>query len=502
MEKRLPKIFYNSISLTGAVIAVFNAAFAVFLSIAEAFSKHHRPYADLVIFLVLPALVLFGIVLIIIGIRRERRKEQSGAGVESRFLIIDFNNTKHRKTAIMVLSGFLLLSLLYAFAGYKTYEFTESDTFCGVVCHRVHTLENQAHINSVHAEISCSDCHVGSGVKYFVLYKLKGTRQLFDVITNRYPRPIPVPVVDLRPSQDVCENCHGPKYQINQRLESRTYFLSDKDNTRKTINLLLRMGNVVIRTHRSPRMHWHYSTTEEIVYATSDPKRVVIPWIRVKRLDGKERVYRSTEVTMSDADAAKATMRQMDCIDCHNRLGHSYNPPDVTLNALLALKLVSPDLPEIKRVGVKALDGEYTSREDALKGIDESIRSFYKTTYPDLSSIKAADIDSAIRTLQGAYDRNFDPYMKVSWKNFPNNQGHLFSPGCFRCHDGKHRSDDGAVLSRDCTLCHLLIERAETVDGTGSNERAVFQVMRYPHPVDIGDAWKEMFCHECHASTP
>ncbi len=86
--------------------------------------------------------------------------------------------------------------------------------------------------------------------------------------------------------------------------------------------------------------------------------------------------------------------------------------------------------------------------------------------------------------------------MKVSWKNFPNNQGHLFSPGCFRCHDGKHRSEDGTVLSRDCSLCHLLIERAGP--GSTAAEQAVFRVMRNPHPTDIGDAWKQMLCHECH----
>ena len=105
---------------------------------------------------------------------------------------------------------------------------------------------------------------MGPGAKYFLLYKLKGTRQLFDVLLDRYPKPIPTPVADLRPSQDVCENCHGPKYQINQRLESRTYFLSDKKNTRKTINLLLRMGKTEFTPERPPKMHWHSSTTEEI----------------------------------------------------------------------------------------------------------------------------------------------------------------------------------------------------------------------------------------------
>ena len=59
------------------------------------------------------------------------------------------------------------------------------------------------------------------------------------------------------------------------------------------------------------------------------------------------------------------------------------------------------------------------------------------------------------------------------------------------CHDGKHRTDDGAVPSRDCSLCHLLIERAGET-GSGRPDRAVFHVMNYSHPVDIGDSWKQM----------
>jgi len=497
MRQRFPKVFNNTVSLIGAVIAGFNIGFIIFLSIVDALSTRVHPYADLVIWLILPALVLLGVVLIFVGARRERRKEREGTVAERRFLVVDFNEPKHRKTVVVLLAGFLLLTLLYAFAGYKAYEFTESETFCGMMCHRVMGPESRSHSYWVHAEIACVDCHVGPGAKYFLLYKLKGTRQLFDVVFNRYPRPIPTPVVDLRPAEAVCEHCHGPKYQINQRLESRTYFLSDKNNTRQTINLLLRMGKAELTTQRPPRMHWHSSTTEEIVYVATNKNRTVIPWIRVKRLDGKERVYRSIESKMSDDEAAKNATRRMDCIDCHNRQGHPYNPSDVILNRLLALQLVDPDLPEIKRIAVKALDAEYTSNEDAQKRIEASIRDFYKTTYPALSLNKDAAIASAIGVLQVAYSRNYESHMMVSWKNFSNNQGHMYSPGCFRCHDGKHRSDDGIVLSRDCSLCHLLIERAGEGGGT---ESAVFRVMKYPHPADIGDAWKVMLCHECHGA--
>jgi hypothetical protein len=500
MRQRLPKNFYNPLSLVGLVIAVFNIFFIVFLSVIETFSKRGHPYADLVIWLILPGLVLVGLILIVIGIRRERRKELKGIPEEHRLLTIDFNDPVHRRTAVAVLTVFLLLSLLYAFAGYKTYEFTESDMFCARLCHTVHTAEDNSHSYSVHSEISCADCHVGSGAKYFLLYKLKGTRQLIDLLTGRYPRPIPTPVVDLRPSQDVCENCHGPQYRINQRLESRTYFLADKQNTRKTINLLMLMGRTAGMPDRPPKMHWHYSTTEEIVYAASDPKRSVIPWIKVKRLDGKERIYRITGAEMTDAEAAKTGPRRMDCVDCHNRSGHPYNPPDVIVNALLSLKLVDPVLPGIKGLAVDALDAEYASREDAWKGINSTIRDLYKKTYTAWSAEKEKAVSSSIAALQRSYDRNYDPAMKVSWKNFPSNQGHLFSPGCFRCHDGKHRSDDGTVLSRDCSLCHLLIERAGEGDA-GRADSAVFKVMKYPHPVDIGGSWKEMLCHECHGAS-
>jgi transposase len=499
MRKRLPKVFYNPVSLVGLVIAVFNTGFIVFLSVVEAFSKRVHPYADLVIWLLLPGLVLIGVVLMIIGIRQQRRKEREGAQEERRLLSIDFNDPHHRKTAFAVLTVFLLLSLLYAFVGYKAYEFTESNTFCAMMCHRVMGPEHRSHDYSVHAEIACVDCHIGSGARYFFVYKLKGTRQLFDVMFDRYPRPIPTPVRDLRPSQDVCENCHGPKYQINQRLESRIYFLSDIKNTRKTINLLLKMGQTAAMPDRPPKMHWHYSTTEEIAYAATDRARTIIPWIKVKRLDGKERVYRSIESKITDAEVGKAEKRKMDCVDCHNRSGHPYNPPDVIVNALLSLKRVDPGLPGIKGMAVKALDAVYASREDAMKGINSSIRDFYKKTYTAWSPEKEKAVASTIVVLQRAYDRNYDPSMKVSWKNFPNNQGHRFSPGCFRCHDGKHRSDDGVVLSRDCSLCHLLIER-EGEGGAGRPERAVFGVMQYPHPVDIGDSWKEMLCHECHGA--
>ena len=497
MQQRLPRVFYNPLSLVGAGVAAFNVGFMVFLLVVEAFSRRAHPYADLIVWIILPAFALCGVALFAFGIWRERRRERQGIAGERRFAILDINDPKHRAAAIFLLGALTLLTMLYGFAGYKAYEWSESTAFCGTMCHAVMGPEHRAHSRSVHAQIACADCHVGPGAKEFVLAKLRGTRQLIHLMADSYPRPIPTPVVDLRPSQEVCENCHGPKLQVHQRLESRDYFLSDEKNSRKTINVLFRMGATPAGAQqRPPKMHWHYSTTEEIAYAASDEKRTTIPWVRVKRLDGKERVYRTADSKLSDAEAA-ASARKMDCTDCHNRVGHPFRPAREILNALLATKLVDPSLPEIKRVSVEAIEAEYKSRDDALKGIDRSIREYYQKSHPGVASSKGAAITAAVHAVQTAYANNYDPHMKVTWKSFPNNQGHMSSPGCFRCHDGNHRSDDGAVLSADCSTCHLLIGRVDDPRGSKA-DRAVLELMKNPHPAEIGDAWKQAPCHSCH----
>lgn len=499
MKQGPPRILSNSLSLIGLFIVAFNVFLIIFLSIIDAFSAGNHPYADLIIWIFLPVIILFGVVLIIVGVRLERRKELEGGPAERRFPVINFNDPKHRKKGLVLLTSLLLLSLLYAFSGYKFYEFSESTTFC-TSCHSVMGHETRSHRYSVHAKLSCTECHVGPGAKYYFVTHLRGAKEAISLMLNRYSRPLHTPIKDLRPSQDICENCHGPKYQLNQRLESRTYYLSDKENSRKAINLLLKMGKAEIALDKPPKMHWHSSTTEEILYATQDPKRIDIPWIRVKRLDGKVRVYRSTESKFSDEEVTKAGTRRMDCMDCHNRSGHPTNPPALVLNAMLANGIIDPGLPEIKHLAVQTLEATYASRDEATKGIDTAIRDFYRKAYPAVAKDKETAIASASKALQGAYDRNYDAYMKVSWRHYGNNQGHVFTPGCFRCHDGKHRSEDGAVLSRDCNLCHLLVESTPGKDNTG-NEQAMLRVMKYPHPADIGDLWKQMPCTKCHGSS-
>ena len=107
------------------------------------------------------------------------------------------------------------------------------------------------------------------------------------------------------------------------------------------------------------------------------------------------------------------------------------------------------------------LIGDYKSQDEAKQAIAEKIPKFYADKYPQIASTKAASINKAVTELQRIYDTTFFPAMKVDWKTHPNNIGHMYYPGCFRCHDGNHVSKDGKVISKDCNSCHTLLDQEE-----------------------------------------
>ena len=103
-------------------------------------------------------------------------------------------------------------------------------------------------------------------------------------------------------------------------------------------------------------------------------------------------------------------------------------------------------------------------------------------------------MQSAVAALQAIFNQSVFFDQKSDWNSHPNNVGHQFFPGCFRCHDGKHVSDDGKILSRDCNTCHVILAQQMERDTL----RLSLGGVEYVHPVDIGDAWKETNCNECH----
>lgn len=494
MKRLFPESFYNLTSFTGATIAAVSFGLIVFLTVLELFAEHPKPYMGIIAFVILPAFLILGIILIIAGILREHRLERKGKPHGLHLPKIDLNNPNHRTAFIVFSVGGVLLLMFSAFGSFKAYEYTDSDEFCGEVCHKVMEPEFVAYQYSPHARVGCVQCHIGPGATWFVRSKLSGAYQIYATTLNKYPKPIPTPIENLRPAQETCEQCHWPKHFFSEKQRANTYFLSDEHNTKWTLNLLMKIGGGNIEAGPTSGIHWHMNIAHEVWYAPIDSERTVIPWIRVKEPDGRERIYRSSDISITDEELEKVPKRQMDCIDCHNRPTHIYHPPERSVNHLLSLGWLDQTLPYIKSIAVKSLEYPYRSRQVGLDSIKIVIEDFYKSNYPPLVIEKKEAIDRVVVELQKIYSRNYFPEMNVSWKAYPEHIGHLYAPGCFRCHTGKHVSNDGKVLSKDCNECHtILAQQFEK-----QKVRISLGGVDYVHPVDIGNAWMEMNCSDCH----
>jgi hypothetical protein len=495
MKRLFPNSFYNVITLIGAAIAGTSICVTVFLLLLEITSENSSPYMGIVAFIIAPVFLVLGLAVVMYGIVREHRRERQGKPHGLRLPQIDLNNPRHRAVLTTFgVSAFVLVAMAI-FISFKAYEHTESDQFCGETCHKVMEPEYTAYQFSPHARVGCVQCHIGSGANYFVKSKLSGSYQLYAVAFNKYPKPIPTPIENLRPAQQTCEQCHWPKHFFSEKQHVNTYFLSDEHNTKWTLNLLMKIGGGNIEAGPTSGIHWHMNIAHEVTYKALDHERQVIPWVRSRTPEGKETIYRSTEMTVSDDSLAGAFTRRMDCIDCHNRPTHIYHPPAKSVDLEMSLGWIDPNtLPNVKSIAVKALEEPYTSKSAALDSIRLLMQDFYAQNYPAVRKDHAAAIDSAVDQVQKIYSRNYFPEMKVSWKEFPDNLGHLYYKGCFRCHDGKHVSPDGKVLSRDCNTCHTILAQQFENDSL----RISLGGIEYRHPVDIGDAWKEMNCSDCH----
>ncbi len=494
MKKLFPSSFYNMLTLVGAAIAGVSFGLILFLILLETMTGSPKPYMGIIAFVVLPTIMITGIAIAIVGIMREHRLERLGQPHGLHLPQIDMNKPSHRRAFILFSVGTILLLLFSAFGSFKAYEHTDSDEFCGATCHEVMEPEFTAYQYSPHARVGCVQCHIGPGAAWFVRSKFSGAYQVYATTFNKFPRPIPTPIENLRPAQETCEQCHWPKHFFSEKQHINTYYVGDEQNTKWTLNLLMKIGGGNIEAGPTSGIHWHMNIAHEVTYAVLDSQRQVIPWVRSRTADGKETIFRNKDIDVSEESLKTARTRKMDCIDCHNRPSHIYHPGARSVNHIMSLGWIDPTLPNVKATTVGALETPYATKKGAQDSIRMIIEEYYKTNYPELVASRQADIERAIVETQKIYSRSYFPEMRVSWKKYPDNIGHMYDPGCFRCHDGKHVSDDGRVLSKDCNTCHTILAQQFERDTL----RISLGGVEYKHPVDIGDAWKETNCSDCH----
>lgn len=476
----------NPLSYLGWIVALVAFVTVLILMLADFLWFREQIYTSIITYLVVPSFLVGGIALAVLGYLLDwRRRRRKGELPPDQYPTLDLNKAEQRRALAWFVGLATVFVALSAVGGYKAYHITESVTFCGAACHAVMEPEYTAYRHSPHARVKCVECHIGSGANWYVKSKMSGLRQVYAYPTGTYSLPIDVPVHNLRPAQDTCEQCHWPE-KFSGSFE-RVFWHTRKDeaNTPLSFRLLMKVGGGSSKTGEVSGIHWHTSRDHKVEYWAEDEQRSVIPWVRVTHPDGSQEVFTSGDV----ADPPAREIRIMDCIDCHNRPSHIYQPPFRALNASLAHGRLDRSIPSIYETSLALFDENYPDKPTALRAIEQGLRDAYAEAVP------AASLESAIREVQAVYSANIFPEQGTDWRTYANHIGHFDYPGCARCHDDNHKSPGGKVISNDCALCHDIIAQAE---GAACFEPPVYQVQPYAHPG--GDGWEDMLCVECHAA--
>ncbi len=105
MIKKLPKVFYNPISIAGGSVASISFGLILFLMILEFLAKEHKPYMGIIAFVILPVFLIIGIIVFFYGAIRERKRIQKGLSKEFEMPVIDLNDDRQRKAVVFFSSA-------------------------------------------------------------------------------------------------------------------------------------------------------------------------------------------------------------------------------------------------------------------------------------------------------------------------------------------------------------------------------------------------------------
>jgi hypothetical protein len=442
----------NPVSAIGIALTTATGVLFVLLIAVDLLGFLDNPYAGLVMFVMVPALFVVGLLLIAVGVSVERRRERAGR-IAPAWPTIDLNDARVRGTVLFVAGATVVNLVIVSMASVGAVQYTESQQFCGQVCHTVMEPEFVAHQNGPHGRVHCVACHVGPGAGAFLTAKLNGTRQLALAVSGAHSRPIPTPVTNMPDVSSTCEQCHWPDRFVGDKVKVLYEHANDEANTQTATTVRLHVGGPVAGSGTGSGIHWHMNRANQIDYVALDDKREQIPYVRVSTPDGMVREFFAEGITAADLEGRPR--RRMDCLDCHSRPAHRFGTsPEREVDAAMAAGQISAKIPFIRREAVRALSAEYVTQELAMGEIERAIRGAMNARLPH--TFEEADLRRAIGVTQAMYRTNVFPSMKVGWGTYTNQIGHTVSTGCFRCHDDTHKTTTGAAIRQDCELCHTI----------------------------------------------
>ncbi len=342
-----------------------------------------------------------------------------------------------------------VLTLILVAGGIYGWEYTNSPTFCGTACHTM-PPQNTAYKQSPHANVTCEECHIGRASFVSQLTrKTQGIKETYYEVFKLYEYPIRAKA--LRPARDTCEKCHQPETFSDDSLRSISRFADDLHNTQTSIYLILKTGGGAKREGLGRGIHWHI--VNKVEYYSTDELDQNIPYVRVYNDDGSTTEYVDVESGFNTSTLDESKLITMDCLTCHNRITHKFSFPQESIDLAMSRGQISPEIPVFHKKAVEVMSVKYASREDAFAAIDE-LETYYKGT--DYYIGHGDQIKAALQTLKDIYDRTVFHDQQIDWTTYPNNLGHINSPGCFRCHDGKHLDANKQAIRLECNVCHSI----------------------------------------------
>ncbi|MBI2376565.1 MAG: NapC/NirT family cytochrome c [Deltaproteobacteria bacterium] len=484
MRDRLPSL----LRFFGSLIIVLSFVLGCILLVAEHYFGTENPYASLLVYGFTPTGIGIGVAMMVVGFIVHRRN-LARARVPAPLPIIDFNSDAVRSVLFAVVVGGAVFSAVSAVATYNAYHWAESDEFCGTVCHKVMRPEFEAHGTSPHARVACVDCHIGPGAESFAKAKLNGLNQLFGVLTSSYHLPIKTPVKQLREARYICEQCHSRVRLEDSNQKQIWRFSYDRLNSPSRFDMLMKIGGVNPVNGETVGIHWHAQHSPEVWYYPRDEKRLDIPYVEVRK-GNKVTVYKTDELT---SPPPKEQLLRMDCLTCHNRPAHRYLAPALLVDEALAEDSLDRKIPYMKRNAVEILSLDFSTTQEAeIKIRDEVVRRF-----PTSAGVSSDQQKQIAEILVRLFKQNNFPEQRVNWRGYPMHIGHRSSPGCDRCHDGRHENEEGKVVTRDCQTCHEFLRQSH-----GSDAYADVPYVSRPFEHPAGSAAKfdpEKICSDCHA---
>ncbi len=494
----LPKSYYNIISFIGTVVAGIALFMLMAFSLIGFFYQNTSSYVGLFIYIIIPGFLVLGLLIIPIGMMIEvkRRKTRELEYIKKGWPIIDLNVSKYRNAVFIFFVVSIIMVVISSIGSYEAFHYTESNEFCGTLCHEVMEPEYVAYQNSPHARVKCVECHVGTGADWYVRSKLSGLRQVYAVLTDNFNRPIETPIHDLRPARETCEKCHWPEKFYSRQLRQTKHFLTDSLNTEWDISMQMKTGPEHMALGLSEGIHWHINPDVQIEYIPKRDNRKAIPWVKYTNLEtGEVTLYEDEENALSEKKMASAEVRTMDCMDCHNRPSHIYYTPQEFIDHALISGDIPKDLPFIKKVAMDLFIDPYESKDTAIQTIREYTLEFYAENIPEILETRKDDVDQAIDAMIREFSDNIFPEMGVSWDEYESHIGHKTYNGCFRCHDDNHKSEKGKVISKDCNICHTIV-----VQGIPGNQQfvSINDALEFVHPEELKEGWEKDLCTECH----